>query len=73
VFEDLIKTPKSRDKISLCPFCSSKYISRYVVTDSGYQTKTQRAYCNKCYKHWYIVYDKYMTKAEIKYKLDGEN
>jgi len=74
MFEDLIQE-KSRDKISICPFCGTHLISRYNIgyQDASRKVRTQRAYCNKCYKHWFIIYDRYMTKAQINYTLDEEN
>lgn len=70
MFEDLIRE-NPRDKITVCPFCGTHLISRYNIDyqDGTKKIRTQKAYCNVCYKHWFIIYDRYMTKAEINYKL----
>lgn len=73
MFEDLIQE-KTRDKISICPFCGTHTISRYNIWyhDIDRKIRTQRAYCNVCLKRWYIIYDRYLTKAEIVYKLEDK-
>ena len=66
MFEDLINTKKPRDKITLCPFCGTNLISRYNINYTTNNSREQKAYCNKCYKSWLIVYNRYMTRYEIK-------
>ncbi len=67
MFEDLIR--KKKNDLSHCPYCDTSLISRYIINYTTDNSREQKAYCNICYKHWYILYNRHMTRYEIKLKI----